>query len=322
MKVFYGKDLNSDQDIAVKIDSNKKMHTFNEKIIINNLKDIHKIPQIYFFEYINNNNIIAETLFGPNLKNFFISEKSIFESALVSLIGKQITEMLSNIHQKGIIHNDIKPNNICWGRFSCSNFVDKSEFFLIDFGYSRKYGDSYQKDIKSNEKLNNEIIHYEDKLENRFVGTPKFMAIPISEGYCPSRRTDMEELIYTLVFLINKGLPWETIKAKTHVEKCKKMGEAKKQIKIKILFDNCPNEFADIYKSIKKLKYKEKPNYDLYINTFNSILTRFGIVGNEIQKNFIMEKMDRFLKQFKSSYLKNKNNSCIESAFIGYPLNI
>ena len=32
------------------------------------------------------------------------------------------------------------------------------------------------------------------------------MAIPISDGYCPSRRTDMEELIYTLIFLINKSM--------------------------------------------------------------------------------------------------------------------
>ena len=54
------------------------------------------------------------------------------------------------------------------------------------------------------------------------------MAIPISDGYCQSRRTDMEELMYTLIFLINKSLPWQAIKSKTHTEKFKRMGEAKK----------------------------------------------------------------------------------------------
>ena len=133
MKVFYGKDIKSGEDIGVKIDTNNKNHTINEEKIINSLQDIDKIPKIYFSEYKNNKNLIAETLFGPTIKKCFLSGKESFEEVLVSLIGKQITGILSNIHKKGIIHNDIKPSNICWCKISNSRLEDKSEFFLIDF---------------------------------------------------------------------------------------------------------------------------------------------------------------------------------------------
>ena len=47
-------------------------------------------------------------------------------------------------------------------------------------------------------------------------GTTKFMAITISEGYRPSRRTDLKELIYTLIFLFKKNLLWINIRVKSH----------------------------------------------------------------------------------------------------------
>lgn len=48
------------------------------------------------------------------------------------------------------------------------------------------------------------------------------MAIPISEGNRPSIRTDLEELVYTLLFLMRKRLPWTHVKDKTHIEVCRK----------------------------------------------------------------------------------------------------
>ena len=50
-------------------------------------------------------------------------------------------------------------------------------------------------------------------------GTTKFMAITISEGYRPSRRTDLKELIYTLIFLFKINLLWSNIRGKSHTEK-------------------------------------------------------------------------------------------------------
>ena len=86
------------------------------------------------------------------------------------------------------------------------------------------------------------IIFYEEKKEPKYQGTPEFMAIKISEGFSPSMRTDMEELIYTLLFLLKKKLPWSDVKAKNFVDKIKKMNDIKKNINLDLLFLDCPNE--------------------------------------------------------------------------------
>jgi serine/threonine protein kinase len=90
------------------------------------------------------------------------------------------------------------------GKFSYSNFIEKELFCIIDFGYARKVGNL----IKDKEKKNKEdfkFVHYEDKYENKYEGTPKFMAIRVLEGSLPSRRTDIEELLYTLIFGLKKN---------------------------------------------------------------------------------------------------------------------
>ena len=79
-------------------------------------------------------------------------------------------------------------------------------------------------------KTKSELLskHYENKQENAFAGSCKYMAISITEGFRPSRRTDIEEFMHTIIFLLKKGLTWENIKAKNHDENCIKMGIMKK----------------------------------------------------------------------------------------------
>ena len=49
--------------------------------------------------------------------------------------------------------------------------------------------------------------HYTNCLENKLAGTYIFMEIAISDGFRPILRTDIQELIYTLLLLIKHGLP-------------------------------------------------------------------------------------------------------------------
>jgi casein kinase 1 len=130
----------------------------------------------------------------------------------------------------------------------------------------------------------------------------------------------MEELIYTFVFLIKKSLPWNKIKAKNHVEKCKKMAIIKKNINPNELFFNCPDELSHIYNSIKKLSYKERPQYELYFIIFNNILHWFNIHDEEKENNFVKENLNKFLGLNKISYSKNAKQLLRKMIFKGYPL--
>ena len=321
MQVFYGKDRINNDDLAVKVEikNKKQSDAYNEIITLTRLKEVSQIPKFYFYEFENNKNVVAETLFGPSLQKFYDFNNYMFDHILISIIGIQLINILKNIHSKGIIHNDVKPNNICWGRFQNTNYIEREKFFLIDFGYARKILEIT--DIKNgNEKINNHFYrHYSNAYENKYAGSCEFMAITISEGLRPSRRTDIQELIYTLLFLIKKGLPWSNVKAKNHLERCKKMGDLKKNIDLNILFDGTPQELLFIYKSSLKLDFQEEPDYEVYIILFNNIFRRFGINGEIKQKNFLFGKINDIFS-FPNNLSTNIDNSNpFDTLFNGYP---
>ena len=309
--------------MAIKIEILKKNEsdTINEINALNRLKGIAQIPVYFFHKKIKNKNIIAESLFGPSLKKFYLFNENLFEPILISIIGIQLIDILRNIHSKGLIHNDLKPHNICWGKFENSKYIDTNKFFLIDFGFSRKI---FANRIDVNKKkTKSELLskHYENKQENAFAGSCKYMAISITEGFRPSRRTDIEEFMYTILFLLKKGLPMENIKAKNHVERCIKMGIMKKNMDLEEMFVGVPQEFLYIYKNALKLDFSEEPDYDLYLILFNHVLQRFGISGITKQKNFVIEKINDIFRCACNLDSKKNNKISIDVLFDGYPLN-
>ena len=59
-------------------------------------------------------NIIIESLIGRSLKNIHLAVENEFGLTTILIIGIQIIKLLNLIHERFIIHNDIKPSNICW----------------------------------------------------------------------------------------------------------------------------------------------------------------------------------------------------------------
>ena len=53
-----------------------------------------------------------------------------FDLKTVLQIADQIIVRVTALHEKSLIHRDIKPQNICVG-------LDKSTLFLIDFGLAK-----------------------------------------------------------------------------------------------------------------------------------------------------------------------------------------
>ena len=88
------------------------------------------------------------------------------------------------------------------------------------------------------------------------------MAINIGKGNRPSRKTDIEELIYSLIYLLKGRLPWDKIKGKSHADTSIKMNR-KTSIKYGVLSQDIPVEFLFIYKNVLKLEFAEKPEYHL-----------------------------------------------------------
>ena len=75
-------------------------------------------------------------LLGKSLENMFTFCNKKFSVRCVCNLGYQMVEILKYVHDKHIIHQDIKPDNFV------TSYEDKKSIYLLDFGLARKYRSS------------------------------------------------------------------------------------------------------------------------------------------------------------------------------------
>ena len=86
-----------------------------------------------FFEANNTAYMVMEYLQGATLQEM-LAARGCLNSAEVIEIARQVCDALKTVHQAGMLHRDIKPNNI----IQC----DDGRVVLVDFGLSEKFDDS------------------------------------------------------------------------------------------------------------------------------------------------------------------------------------
>ncbi len=113
----------------------------------------------------------------------------------VMIIAFQLLEHLRFIHGRGIVHKDIKPENIV----TLSNEGSKRfTVCFLDYGMGRFYTKA-------------DGTHIEPKHQEIIEGTFRFMGIHTHQALEASRRDDFQSLAYTLIYLLLGKLPWQGI---------------------------------------------------------------------------------------------------------------
>ena len=136
-----------------------------------------------YSEYKNLPFIVNEYIKGRTLKEYLDVKKS-FSVKETCHIMLELCDALMYIHNKGIIHRDIKPQNI---------FYDSNgEVKLADFGISFL--------------LNSNLNVNENK---RVMGTAEYMAPEIIRGKSPSSQSDVYALGVTFYELITGCVPFD-----------------------------------------------------------------------------------------------------------------
>ena len=99
------------------------------------------------------------------------------------------------------------------------------------------------------------------------------MAEDVLKGKRPCRITELERLMYLIIYLINLELPWSKIKSTNYDDKRNKIISIHNKINIAKLCVNLPYQLLFILNDIKELTFESKPNYELYIKNFQNIFS-------------------------------------------------
>uniref|UniRef100_A0A915CCW8 Protein kinase domain-containing protein n=1 Tax=Parascaris univalens TaxID=6257 RepID=A0A915CCW8_PARUN len=158
-------------------------------------------------------------------------------------VGLQTIDAISDLHEIGYIHRDVKPQNFSVG------LKDKaSTIYLLDFGIARKYT---IKDTKA-VRLPRETVH--------FMGTVRYASRHCHRAQEQCRRDDLESWIYMLLeFLDRKSITWAKSINKSHVcSEKEKLFAGDYPLAVAAL----PEEVHKIISYINSLEYSSEPDYD------------------------------------------------------------
>ena len=227
----------------------------NEATIMTYLKGPN-IPAIKSYGYSGDYNILVMQFLDKSLEDIFNKYKK-FSVKTTCMLGYQMVNILQYIHDRHIIHRDIKPDNFVMGAKE-----NNAHLYLLDFGLAKKYRSSKT------------LIQYPYIKKKKLTGTARYASIHALEEMEQSRRDDLESVGYVLMYFLRGSLPWQGLKIKSKEERYKGILVKKKQTSSEELCKGFPEEFKEFVEYTRKLEYYEQPDYDMLKSKLFNLVTK------------------------------------------------
>lgn len=220
---------------VIKEDSNIDLLNY-EASIYKELRNINFVSKLYDFFIIKNNAYMVIDYFDENLYNY--KHKNLnninYEINIIDIFSI-LFNILNHIHNIGFVHRDLKPLNIC---------LKKNMPYLIDFGFSKK--------IIINKK------HIAEKNIKSIIGSYSFISNNVNNNIEPSRRDDIESMLYILLFMfVYKEKEINFVGFKMKIEEIENLIIYLKKFNIE--------SYKKILIYTKKMKFSQEPNYQYII---------------------------------------------------------
>ena len=202
-------------------------------------------------------NILVMELLGKSLEDIFQMQNKKFTIKTVCMIGIQILDRLEFIHNKNIIHRDIKPDNFVVGLENKSHII-----YVLDFGLSKKFRSSRTHQ------------HIKFTINKKLTGTARYASINALKGCEQSRRDDLEAIGYVLMYFLRGSLPWQGLHVHKGEDRYKKILQKKKSTSAEELCKGFPKEFVDYINYTRNLEFEADPDYKYLRNLLVTVLQK------------------------------------------------
>jgi serine/threonine protein kinase len=240
--IYKGTNIRTKQHVAIKVEpiKNNTKLLKNESIVYQYLLHTTGIPSIKWFGKDKINYYMVINLLGESLHSI-VERKGGFSLKITIKCGLQILLLVKSLHEKGLIHRDVKPDNFLLGLNN-----EQTKLNIIDFGFCKSF--------ISEEK------HIPFKKTSGLIGSANYASINAHNFIELSRRDDLESLGYILIYLYFGNLKWYENESNDDI----------KNTKINIVNDDTiPEIIIEYIKNVRSLEFEEKPNYSILIDMFN-----------------------------------------------------
>jgi len=229
--------------VAIKVERNSSVNTLRfESTLLRHLKQLSCVPDVKYIGHTSRYTYMAMELLGTSVDVYCSSLPEECQFQEIKWIGLHMLECLREIHVRGIVHRDIKPDNFLLTR-------DNKSLKLIDFGLAKQYIDPRGR-------------HKPYMTQSRLIGTLRYISTHVHEGIEPSRRDDLISMVYVIIYILKKTLPWQGMNSIGKYSKTQITYEQKKTTDNCVICHGLSTKIVDMLEYVYTLGYYDKPDYD------------------------------------------------------------
>lgn len=243
--IYRGQNKRTTEYVAIKVEPIRSGTNLlkNESKIYQYLLGCEYVPRVKWYGKDDSAYYMVIDLLGHSLQDC-INQVSTFSLALILKIGMRLFAILHAIHERRLVHRDIKPDNFLFDAHQ------QQQLYLVDFGICK--------------------VVQENRPSNGFVGSKNYASIRAHEYLELSARDDLESTAYMMLYFYAGWLPWngddrldDILVKKTAIENSERY----------------PIILLDVLRYARNLEHGDIPDYSILSNMFSrelDILSKTG----------------------------------------------